>query len=426
MNRSELAALAVKELRALAESHGIARSGKLKKDELVQALIPLLTPAPTAPTLAPPPGPAGSSHLETPQAPLPPAHEGLPIPDRYGRDRLVLMVQDPHHIFAYWEVTPGNLDHARSRAGEGWTPVLVVSTPTGTEQREVDLRGGNYYLAVAPASRYHAVLALRDRHGNLHRLAESGEAFTPAAGPSPSTDEQWMVVDETFQELLSLAGAGSESSTARFAAGSSGTLVRRRALDSRLLSWDMSEQSLDLLSSSALVRPGTAPSSLALATGPAGQTAPGALPSSHILSAQAAASALPLSVSSLQSSLVFAQSLSSHSLSSAAMSSSSGALVRVSERREVASADQDGHHRANTGLAERGTVPAVPPAPAGHGTAGSGTAGSGTAEPAPAAPGGQIAQSNPAAPAPAAATAPVPLHRLRGVDTIKPKAPRRR
>ena len=410
MDRAELAALAVKELRMLAEANGVPRSGRLKKDELVQALIPLLTPSRLAPTLAPHTGPAGSSHLETPAPILPPSHEGLPIPDRYGRDRLVLMVQDPHHIFAYWEVTPGNLDQARCRAGEGWTPVLVVSTPSGTEQREVDLRGGNYYLAVAPASHYRAVLALRDRQGNLHMLAESGEAFTPAAGPSTSTDEQWMVVDETFQELLSLAGSGSESSAARFS--SSGTLVRRRSLDSRLLSWDMNEQSLDQLSSAALAMHGSAPSSMALAA-PGGI---GALGSSHLLSAEVAANALPLSVSSLQSSLAFAQSLSSHSLSSAAMSSSSGALVRVSERQTVQPAEHGGHHRANTELSERGTVPAAPPAPTGIQAPGNG------ANHTPAAALAPPAQ----APVTAIATGPVPLHRLRGVDTIKPKSPRRR
>ena len=411
MDRAELSSLAVKDLRSLAEANGMPRSGRMKKDELVQALIPLLTRTRLAPTIAPPASPAGSSHLETPAPVLPPSHEGLPIPDRYGRDRLVLMVQDPHHIFAYWEVTPGNLDQARARAGEGWTPVLVVSTPTGTEQREVDLRGGNYYLAVAPASHYRAVLALRDRYGNLHTLAESGEAFTPVAGPSTSTDEQWMVVDETFQELLSLAGSGSESSSARFA--SSGALVRKRSLDSRLLSWDMSEQSLDQLSSAALARPGSVPSSMALAA-PGGSGAPGALGSSHILSAQVAASALPLSVSSLQSSMAFAQSLSSHSLSSAAMSSSSGALVRVSERLEVQAADHGGHNRANTGLAERGTMPPAAPAPT---IVSAPTSGAGQASAAP---------SAPVAPAPVTATGPVPLHRLRGVDTIKPKASRRR
>ena len=408
MDRSRLSAMTIAELRALATTQGVPRAAKLRKEELVAALLPLLTATTPAPVLPSAQAPAGSSNLDAPPpAPLPPSTDGLPIPDRYGRDRLVLMVQDPHHIFAYWEVTPGNLDRARCQAGEGWTPVLVVWTVNGSEQREVDLRGGNYYLAVAPGTGYRAVLALRDRHGNLHALAESNHVATPVAGPSTSSDEQWMIVDETFQELLALAGTGGtggESSSARFA--NSGVRLRQRTLDARVLTWDMSESTVGGLSSLALAKPGSVPSSLVLAA-PAGVAAGGL--SSHVLPAALAAATVPLSLSSLQSSLVMAQSLSSHSLSSVAMSSSSGALVRVSERNAVPEPARDAHHQANAGLAERGTLPPTAPAPT-------------ASAPAAAAP---VASPAPAAPAPAA-TGPVPLHRLRGVDTIKPKSARRR
>ena len=40
----------------------------------------------------------------------PTADPGLPLPEHYNHNRLQLMVQDPHHLHAYWEVDPGQVD----------------------------------------------------------------------------------------------------------------------------------------------------------------------------------------------------------------------------------------------------------------------------------------------------------------------------
>lgn len=391
MDASSLRALTVKELRSLADGQGVPRAARLKKDELVAALLPLLCPTPAAPMAAPASAPAGSSSIEAPAAapaaPLPPPQDGLPIPDRYGCDRLVLMVQDPNHLFAYWEVSPAALDRARAAAGEGWAPVLVLHTAGGTEQREVDLRGGNYYLTVAANSDYRAVLAIRDRAGRLHLLAESTLVRTPAAAPSPSSEEQWMVVDETFSELLSLAGAPAGSSGAL----SSGARFRTRSLDSRILSWSEEQAGgaggPGLPSSLTVARPGAAPSSAALAAGPG---APSSLQAG-----------LPLSLSSGE--LLSSGALSSFSLSSSALSSSSGALVRAIERQLTAPAANGGHGQANAAIAAPGTAlpPPTPPAP---------TAIPMSAAPVHAAPAAVGGDPGPGLP---------PLHRLRGVETIK-------
>jgi hypothetical protein len=224
----------------------------MRKDELVQALMPTTrAPHPGSPTPtgrgAPVSAPAGSSQSSS--SSMPPQQpatnqgpdQGLPIPDRYGRDRLVLLVQDPQHVFAYWEVTPERYEQVAREAGDGAATVLVLITASGAEQREVDLRGGNYYLAVAPNATYQAQLALRDRHGRLHTLASSNQVTTPAAGVSPRTDEQWMAVDETFHELLAMAGlpGGIGSSLARFT-------------DQRLAAWAWKETGVHPWSSGAL------------------------------------------------------------------------------------------------------------------------------------------------------------------------------
>lgn len=210
MTAEELMRMNVKDLRALAERHGVAGSGRMRKDQLIGSLLPLIQlavkPTPSVATQA---KPAGSS-ISTPAVRPPALHQGpdpgLPIPDSYGLDRLVLLVQDPHHIFAYWEVTPSTYAEVAAQAGVGATTVLLLHTPSGVEQREIDLRGGNYYLSVAPGATYRAEVALRARSGKLYALAISNFAQTPAAGPSTRTDTTWMEVDETFHELLALAG----------------------------------------------------------------------------------------------------------------------------------------------------------------------------------------------------------------------------
>ncbi|MBA3685857.1 MAG: hypothetical protein H0W72_11545, partial [Planctomycetes bacterium] len=57
--------------------------------------------------------------------------------------------------------------------------------------------------------------------GRLHLLAESNRVQTPAPRVSSRVDEAWMTVDETFGELLEMAGLPGQGggSQARLAAG---------------------------------------------------------------------------------------------------------------------------------------------------------------------------------------------------------------
>lgn len=205
----------------------------------------------TSPVTSKPAAPIATSTSAVRPAPPRPVpakgpNPGLPVPDRYGRDRLVLMVQDPHHLFAYWELTPETLERVRAAAGGGGTPVLAISVGGSTEFREVDLRGGNYYLAVAPDRAYTAELALRDPQGRLHVLARSNQASTPAPGVSARIDEQWMGVDETFHELLELAGLPGRPG------GSSGMSSVARLSDQRLAAWSWQKGHVSTLSSTSL------------------------------------------------------------------------------------------------------------------------------------------------------------------------------
>jgi hypothetical protein len=296
MSKATLTSLSTTELLTLAAERGIAKAARMSREDLVAALQAAPPVAVSAPAPAATAAPAGSSSGGAPHArPIPGPDTGLPIPDRYGHDRLVLLVQDPQHVFAYWEVTAELLDRVQREAGEGATPVLVLLTARGPEQREIDLRGGNYYLSVAPAATYQAQIALRDRRGNLHPLATSNAVTTPAAvAASTAGDEAWMSVDETFHELLSLAGL---PGTAR-----DSSLARLGINESRLTAIAWKE---------ALV---PAPSAAPL-TGKEGPVQP-------ISSAALATAGKGPEMEEFMSKLLSSYNLSSHSLGSHSLSSS--------------------------------------------------------------------------------------------------------
>ncbi len=291
MKRSELENLTVKELRLIALERGLAKATKLLlKSELVDALVAPVravrskftetrsasratnktsatsstksrtqrrgsfTATPSKNKSALPPGAptarSSSSLLAPAKAPAPAPivgpNPGLPIPEHYNQDRLVLMVQDPHHVFAYWELLPETIARIGRQAQNTSTPVLAIHVGGNTEFREVDLRGGNYYLAVLPDQDYEAELALRDRHGKLHTLARSNRVHTPAPTISSRVDEQWMGVDEGFHELLELAGLPGHLQ------GASGAGSAARLADQRLVAWSWQNHGVTSLSSATL------------------------------------------------------------------------------------------------------------------------------------------------------------------------------
>ena len=178
-----------------------------------------------------------------PQAPG--ANPGLPIPDHYGRDRLVLMVQDPLHIFAYWELQAETVARAINDT-HGGDPVLVIHTSGNTETRSVDLRGGNYYLSVSADQDYEAELALRSTNGALHVLVRSNKVRTPAPSISQRSDEQWMGIENTegsFHELLELAGLPGQVAGANSVS---------RLRDQRLATWNWQHSGVTSISSAVL------------------------------------------------------------------------------------------------------------------------------------------------------------------------------
>ena len=130
------------------------------------------------------------------------------IPDHYGRTELVLMVMDPLHLFAYWEVTPESLREAQDALGAEMDGAGAVvrfydislihfdgTNAHHTFDIDIGLEARGWYVPVWTADKsYCADLGFVARTGRFHAIARSNVIHTPRAGVSGNTDERWMRV----------------------------------------------------------------------------------------------------------------------------------------------------------------------------------------------------------------------------------------
>jgi hypothetical protein len=126
----------------------------------------------------------------------------------YGRTELVLMVVDPFHLFAYWEVTPESLRQAQDALGaemDGARAVIRMYDVSlihfdGTNAHhtfdiDIGLEAPGWYIPLWTAEKsYCADLGFLARTGRFHALARSNVLHTPRAGVSDRTEERWMRV----------------------------------------------------------------------------------------------------------------------------------------------------------------------------------------------------------------------------------------
>ncbi len=142
------------------------------------------------------------------------------LPHGYNEDKIVLMVRDPYWAFAYWEVTQARLE--KEKAWFGWNSKLCVRVydisgvqfdgrnATGYFDQEVHERTGNWYLDLGrPAHSFCAELGLLSPEGRFLTLARSNYITMPRDGVSDVLDEEWMLLEEDFWKLYGFPGGSS-------------------------------------------------------------------------------------------------------------------------------------------------------------------------------------------------------------------------
>ena len=264
MKKSELLAMIVSELKALAKKMKVTLPSGAKKADIVGALsaafqrknknkttaarktsrtrrkaggkrVPAGKPA-AAPVAAParewklPPGAEEPlmaqervSEAKYYTGPVKEHRPGPPyedLPYGYGEEKIALMVRDPYLVHAYWEVTPARIE--REKTWFGWSSKLTVRiydvtsvqfdgrNALGFFDQEVFERLGNWYFDVGrPSHSFVADVGLLSPEGKFLTLARSNPVSMPRDGVSDVLDEEWMLVDDEFWKLYGFPGGPS-------------------------------------------------------------------------------------------------------------------------------------------------------------------------------------------------------------------------
>ncbi|HJQ70354.1 MAG TPA: DUF4912 domain-containing protein [Blastocatellia bacterium] len=138
---------------------------------------------------------------------------GLPIPEGYELDIIRAMIQDPFHVFIYWEVreeslkaltryfTPGEV--------ETFQVVLRLFETEGRNQAFFNVsHTGRYWMMVFPDREYEFEIGVRSPVHGYIPLVRSNRVRTPRGTVSPERDEerQYRLNPPEFVEVISASG----------------------------------------------------------------------------------------------------------------------------------------------------------------------------------------------------------------------------
>ncbi len=254
-----------RELRRLAARAGLTGLGRMRKAHLVRALLKGRKARPAPPRAAAAEGrgqrkpaqrtarahgrnphagarrAAARSRHKRAAAASPAANTPVPqkrkrdLPDAYHRTRLTLMEVDPHHVYAYWEVTPEDRAAATARLGSGnavgWVLRFCETTGDGSAPREcayrfdipVDLAPGNWYVTLPAAGKsYRADLGPISASGRFQAACSSNVVFAPRGHTASRYEPRWLRVSGTAARHESGPGAEGRRSRGRPQAGRAG------------------------------------------------------------------------------------------------------------------------------------------------------------------------------------------------------------
>lgn len=229
-------------LARMAKDQGIVGWHAMRKDQLIRAL----TPSPRSkknprPTPAPPASAQLKAKTARPSAtaskpagpPAPPVRPVAPVPSRTlahscSKDRIIMMVRDPHWLHAYWELSRSTLCRAQAAMGQEWhtaRPILRLmdvtseDTTSASERhvRDIEIHGGvnNWYIDVShPPRSFRVDVGYLSRKGTFYVLARSNVVHTPAVGSSDMLDQNWAAVEKDYERIFHRSGGSDHAGLA--------------------------------------------------------------------------------------------------------------------------------------------------------------------------------------------------------------------
>lgn len=142
------------------------------------------------------------------------------LPTEYGKDRVVVLVRDPHWIHCYWELTRQTMNRAQTALGQEFegaqTALRLVKLGDRDcglgEQivREFHLPDGarNWYVDVPePGTDYCVDVGYRSKNGRFYCMGRSNAVSTPRVAWGDQVENAWAEQDNRDAErLFALSG----------------------------------------------------------------------------------------------------------------------------------------------------------------------------------------------------------------------------
>ncbi|HLG17365.1 MAG TPA: DUF4912 domain-containing protein [Blastocatellia bacterium] len=157
--------------------------------------------------------------------------QGQPIPESYDVEIVRAMLQDPFHVFVYWDVRPSSLDAlTRYFSPEDARTFRVTLKLTEIEGRneaffDVDRRG-RYWMTVFPGREYEFEVGVRSPIHGYIPIVRSNRVETPrgTVSPEPSPEPEYQLSAPELLGVLEASGfAADQALSLTLAAAAGGT-----------------------------------------------------------------------------------------------------------------------------------------------------------------------------------------------------------
>jgi len=223
MTPQTLNKMTVKALRDLARELSVTGYSRMKKGELVDAIVARQREPHREPRAAvgamPPPVQAPSSAPTGPARHAPRLSDLGDLPVRYGRTRATLMVQKPDYLYAYWEIRDEDLASARASLGRVDARLVMrahnVSAGVHTDI-EIHAPVGDWFFRTDWAgSRVKVEIGLKGPDGRFIVLAVSNEVGLPPTQASDRVDPEWAIQEDQFEAIYALSGGLDQGDSAQ-------------------------------------------------------------------------------------------------------------------------------------------------------------------------------------------------------------------
>jgi len=172
------------------------------------------------------------------------------LPYKYNETKAVLLVRDPHCIFAYWEISEQHVNH--HRLGIERELVMRLADVTNIEKAHENnynwytdyTVGGasNWYIHVnEPDKEYQIVLGYFKQDGQFIPIVVSNRVRVPKDKVSDKLDEEWLDPNIIWEKIFQYSGGIESQEDLNAITGASMKIAARRMEFKLPDSWSFSE-----------------------------------------------------------------------------------------------------------------------------------------------------------------------------------------